>query len=245
MSTLDFEDFTRRIEEDLREVVNLSYYENHKKNYPKSEFLYMGVPAAEVRRIAKKYLKQLKDRRIRDVEIILDFCTKLQQKKISEFRTIAIQWSFQYRKQLKSKHFDLLEEWLDKYVTSWGSCDNLCVSTLGYFLCKFPEYIPRVKQWVTSPKPMIRRASAVSFIFSLRRGRYLEHIFDIADALLTDEEDLVLKGYGWMLKEATKRFQDEVYDYVIKNKAKMPRVSLRYAIEKMPQDMRKKAMTRD
>ncbi len=245
MSTLDFEDYINKIKVELQEVVNPSYYEFYKKNYPKSEFLYMGVPTPEVRRIAKKYLKQLKDRRIRDIDVILDFCNKLQQKKISELRTIAIQWSFQYRKQLRKEHFELLEDWLDKYVTGWGSCDNLCVSTLGYFLCKFPEYIPQVKQWSSSPKPMIRRASAVSFIFSLRRGKYLEHIFEIADALLTDKEDLVLKGYGWMLKEATKRFQDEVFDYVIKNKAKMPRVSLRYAIEKMPKDMRKKAMTRD
>ncbi|MCG3253336.1 MAG: DNA alkylation repair protein, partial [Candidatus Heimdallarchaeota archaeon] len=55
----------------------------------------------------------------------------------------------------------------------------------------------------------------------------------------------VLKGYGWMLKEATKKFQDEVFEYVLKNKAKMPRVSLRYAIEKMPQEMRKQAMAKD
>jgi 3-methyladenine DNA glycosylase AlkD len=245
MSTLDFEEYVRDIKEDLQKVVNPSYYESHKKNYPDSEFHYMGVPTPEVRRIAKKFLKRLKDRRIRDIEVILGYCNKLLEKKISELRTIAIQWSFQYRKQLKPKHYEMLEEWLDKYVTGWGSCDNLCISTFGYFLCKNPEFIPRVKKWVSSPKPMTRRASAVSFIFSLRRGRCIEHIFEIADALLNDKEDLVLKGYGWMLKEATKRFQDEVYEYVIKNKTKMPRVSLRYAIEKMPQEMRKIAMAKN
>ena len=245
MSSLDFERLTIEIEEDLQKVVNPSYYESHKATKPDGEIHYMGVPTPEVRKIAKKYLKQLKDKRIRDIEIILDYCNRLLRKKISEFRTIAFHWSFQYRNQLKPKHYEILEEWLDKYVTGWGSCDNLCVSTFGYFLCKFPEFIPKIKKWTSSPKPMTRRASAVCFIYSLRRSRYIEHIFEIADTLLNDEEDLVLKGYGWMLKEATKKFQDEVFEYVLKNKAKMPRVSLRYAIEKMPQEMRKQAMAKD
>jgi len=62
---------------------------------------------------------------------------------------------------------------------------------------------------------------------------------------MNDEEDLVLKGYGWMLKEATKRFPDEVFEYVIKNKSKMPRVSLRYAIEKLPKDKKQQAMAKN
>ena len=53
---------------------------------------------------------------------------------------------------------------------------------------------------------------------------------------------MVQKGYGWMLKEASNIFQKQVFDYVMKRKNKMPRTSLRYAIEKMPQSMKKKAM---
>jgi len=57
-----------------------------------------------------------------------------------------------------------------------------------------------------------------------------------------DGDDLVQKGYGWMLKAASEAHQEEVYDYVMKNKAKMPRTALRYSIEKMPDALRKKAM---
>ncbi len=59
-----------------------------------------------------------------------------------------------------------------------------------------------------------------------------------------DKDDMVQKGYGWMLKEASKKHQAEVFDYVMKRKAEMPRTALRYAIEKMPAEMRKKAMER-
>ena len=61
---------------------------------------------------------------------------------------------------------------------------------------------------------------------------------------MMDKEDLVRKGYGWMLKVAADVYQKDVFNYVMKHKKRMPRTSLRYAIEKMPQTMRKKAMAK-
>ena len=57
-----------------------------------------------------------------------------------------------------------------------------------------------------------------------------------------DRDDMVQKGYGWMLKEASKPHQRQVFDFVMSHKAVMPRTALRYAIEKMPQDLRAQAM---
>jgi 3-methyladenine DNA glycosylase AlkD len=59
---------------------------------------------------------------------------------------------------------------------------------------------------------------------------------------LKDKDDMVQKGYGWLLKEASRTHEREVFDYVMKHKAKMPRTALRYAIEKMPEKLRSKAM---
>lgn len=70
----------------------------------------------------------------------------------------------------------------------------------------------------------------------------MEDVLEIADRLLEDEDDLVRKGYGWMLREAGKAHRQEIFDYVMANRKLMPRISLRYAIEKFPEDMRKKAM---
>ena len=63
---------------------------------------------------------------------------------------------------------------------------------------------------------------------------------EIADTLLIDKDDLVQKGYGWMLKAASEANQQEIFNYVIKNKFIMPRIALRYAIEKMPKDLKSK-----
>ena len=60
---------------------------------------------------------------------------------------------------------------------------------------------------------------------------------------MMDEDDLVQKGYGWMLKVAANNWQKDVFDFVVKHKNRMPRTALRYAIEKMPKNMRKIAMS--
>lgn len=57
-----------------------------------------------------------------------------------------------------------------------------------------------------------------------------------------DDQDMVQKGYGWMLKVAGDYYPDEVFSYVMKRKDKMPRTALRYAIEKYPPHKRKEAM---
>jgi len=77
---------------------------------------------------------------------------------------------------------------------------------------------------------------------SARKGKFLKDIFEIANTLLSDPDDLVQKGYGWMLKAAGEAHQKEVFDYVMEKKQVMPRTAFRYAIEKMPEELKEKAM---
>jgi 3-methyladenine DNA glycosylase AlkD len=70
----------------------------------------------------------------------------------------------------------------------------------------------------------------------------MEDVFEISNSLLKDKDDLVQKGYGWLLKEASRLHQKEVFEYVMKNKRNMPRMALRYAIEKLSRDLRDAAM---
>ena len=69
-----------------------------------------------------------------------------------------------------------------------------------------------------------------------------KHVFEVADKLLMDQEDLVQKGYGWMLKEASNVYPKEVFRYILQHKQNMPRIALRYAIEKMPLPLKRQAM---
>jgi 3-methyladenine DNA glycosylase AlkD len=108
----------------------------------------------------------------------------------------------------------------------------------------YPEYLSKLKDFTKSDNRWMRRASAVSLIVPARKGKFLNDIMEIADLLLSDKDDLVQKGYGWMLKAASQSHQQEIFNYIVMKKAIMPRTALRYAIEKMPKEMKIIAMER-
>jgi 3-methyladenine DNA glycosylase AlkD len=108
----------------------------------------------------------------------------------------------------------------------------------------YPEYLGKLKIFATSGNRWMRRAAAVSLIVPARKGKFLSDILEISDILLLDKDDLVQKGYGWMLKAASQSNQQAIFEYVMERKVNMPRTALRYAIEKMPVGLKNKAMER-
>ena len=203
---------------------------------------FLGVRTPIVREIGAEYFKEVKSL---GIDGVLKLCERLFKTTLSEHRTIAFDWTFRCRSQYRSKHFAVFERWLEVYVDGWGSCDDLCTHALGDLILRYPEFVPRVKQWSRSDSRWLHRASAVTFIYGARRGKNLEHVFQVADALLTDPDDMVQKGYGWMLKVASKTYPDEVFDYVMHHKAAMARTVLRYAIEKLPEERRRRPMRKE
>jgi 3-methyladenine DNA glycosylase AlkD len=202
----------------------------------------LGVRTPIVREIAARHFTQIK---AEGTDSVFDLCEALLETRLCEQRTIAFDWSFRLRKQYQPEHFVVLERWLEEYVDDWSSCDDLCCHALGDFVLRYPEFVPRVKEWSHSMSRWLRRASAVTLIYGARRGENLEHLLEVADALLTDPEDMVQKGCGWMLKVASKTHQDEIFAYVMRNKSAMPRTTLRYAIQKMPEELRREAMKKE
>ena len=155
---------------------------------------------------------------------------------------IACHWSYAVRRDYGPEDFAVFEAWVNDYVSNWASCDTLCNHTIGALVDKYPAFLADLKRWAGSPNRWTRRAAAVSLIIPARQGRFLKEIFEIADILLMDQDDLVQKGYGWMLKVASQAHQAPVFEYVMAHKARMPRTALRYAIEKLPKELRVRAM---
>jgi 3-methyladenine DNA glycosylase AlkD len=198
-----------------------------------------GVKTAIVEKIAKEHFKVIKTE---TTAVILNLCNELWRSGYMEEAFIACHWSYSIRQSYEPKHFKVFERWVNSYVTNWAMCDTLCNHTVGAFVEKFPAYIPDLKRWAQSSNRWMRRAAAVTLIIPARQGLFLSDIFEIADTLLLDADDLVQKGYGWMLKAASQAHQKEVFEYVMLKKSTMPRTALRYTIEKMPQELRAAAM---
>jgi len=209
--------------------------------YFKEEVKFHGVKTAVVNRIARERYLQTKGLGKKDV---FSLCTALLKTDYMEEAVIVCDWAYRLREQFEPADFELFEEWITKYINNWAKCDTLCNHTIAAFVEKYPEYTERLKVWTKSESRWLRRAAAVTLILPARNGRFLKDIFEIADSLLLDRDDLVQKGYGWMLKEASKMHQQEVFGYIMRKKAVMPRTALRCAIEKMPEDLRQRAMAR-
>lgn len=200
---------------------------------------FLGVRTRFVRAISADAFQRLKGAAKRE---IWSLCDRLLESGYSEERTIAFDLAWRLRKKLEPSDFKVFERWLTKHCRDWAGVDDLSCHPLGYLLYEFPELLPRLAPWRRSPKWHLRRASAVALIYSVRREKHLDLVLKTSDMLLMDEHDLVQKGYGWLLKEATRHYPKIVFDHVLKHKDNMPRTALRYAIEKLPATWRKRAM---
>lgn len=213
--------------------------QSNSQNFFKEKIKFYGVKVPLVNQISKESFSIIKDK---PKEYILGLCTELWKSEYLEESFIACNWSYYIHSNYETKDFDIFAEWVNTYVNNWASCDTLCNHTIGTFIEMYPQYITKLKEWTKSDNRWVKRAAAVTLIIPARKGLFLNDIFEIADILLLDKDDLVQKGYGWMLKAASEAHQKEIFDYVISKKAIMPRTALRYAIEKMPQYLRVEAM---
>lgn len=207
----------------------------------KEEIASYGVKIPVVQQISKTWFREIMSATKAE---IFALCETLWQSGKFEECIIACNWSYAVRKQFEPIDFNTFELWIKRYVTNWATCDTFCNHTMGAFLEMYPGYLPELRRLSVSTNRWSRRAAAVSLIVPARKGKFLQEIFGIADLLLEDDDDLVRKGYGWMLKVAASEHQQEVFNYVMQYRDIMPRVALRYAIEKMPPEMKKEAMGR-
>lgn len=209
------------------------------QRFSKEKLKCYGMRTATAAAIAKNTILELKQATKTQV---FTLCNLLWHSGYLEESYIACELAYSQRKHYIPEDLVLFENWIDHYVHNWASCDTLCNHSIGSLVTMYPKTIDHLKTWPLSSNRWKRRAAAVSLIIPVRNGLFLPDVFDIANSLINDDDDLVQKGYGWMLKAASEAHQAEVFDYLMKNKTIMPRTAFRYALEKMPKELRTQAM---
>jgi len=230
-----------QIRQDLKNAAD----PNTKKSFQRffrEEVQYYGVKTAAVGKIAQKYWKEIKKRNKAN---IFQLCEELYSSNITEEAFIVSNWVPHLKDRFEQEDFHVFYNWIDTYISNWAMCDGFCNHSMGEFIEKYPEYVDKLKPWTKSGNRWVRRAAAVSLIIPAKHGKFLEDVIEIAELLLTDTDDMVQKGYGWLLKEASRKNQHEVFAFVTRNRKEMPRTALRYAIELMPKEMKAEAMKKD
>jgi 3-methyladenine DNA glycosylase AlkD len=234
-------DILAQIKEDLKANTDLQTQKSFQRFF-KETVKYYGVKTDVVGKIAKKYWHNVKTL---DKQTIFSLCEELYRSDYTEEAFIVAFWLPNYIENLEPSDLATFKHWIDCYINNWAKCDGFCNHTVGDLIQKYPETIGEMKSWAKSKNHWLKRAAAVSLIVPAKKGCFLQDALEISNTLLTDENDMVQKGYGWLLKEESRLHQKEVFDYVFRNRKVMPRTALRYAIELMPKELKTQAMKKD
>jgi 3-methyladenine DNA glycosylase AlkD len=134
------------------------------------------------------------------------------------------------RNNFGEKEFRLLTSWLDR-VSSWADHDALAHDLLAPMLAAEPARSRQVFLWVKSPNRWRRRAACVALIRGAREHRFFPQIVWLSNRLLKDEDDMVQKGLGWLLRETAKADPRRTVPYLMRIRKNAPRLVLRTACE--------------
>lgn len=175
----------------------------------------------------------------------LDLCENLLEQREWALGVVAYDIAYKERKHYTPDTFHRFENWLMRYVRGWGDCDDFCTHAFGALLAQNNHLFPKILAWCQRPEFWMRRAAAVSLIYPINKYMAAQiEPFKISDALMNDDHDLVLKGYGWMLKVYGTKEPALVAQYLSKNAKRMPRVSFRYALEKFDDETKRQLMAK-
>jgi 3-methyladenine DNA glycosylase AlkD len=139
--------------------------------------------------------------------------------------------------------FRLFESWLPR-VSSWADHDGLVHYLIAPMVAAKPARTSRVFRWAKSPSRWHRRAACVALIQGTRRKMFLPEIKHLSNLLLSDEDDMVQKGLGWLLRETAKADAKRTVPYLISIRQRAPRLVLRTACETLPASVQKKILAK-
>lgn len=210
---------------------------------PGERVRFYGVNAPAARKIAKGLSARVRGEW--GLDEAMGFCEAMLREREMEAKSVGILVLADFKRLFDAKMMRKIEGWLgDGLCADWATTDTLCGAVLAPLLGAHPELIAKLKSWTGKRSLWLRRASAVPLTFYARRGRRLDEIYEIAEALLKYPEDLIHKANGWLLRDAGKADAARLEAFLLAHGPRIPRTTIRYAIEKFPPDKRKTLLAR-
>jgi 3-methyladenine DNA glycosylase AlkD len=203
------------------------------KRYFKEPIDTWGIPMPVCRQIAASFYPRIKG----DLSLAITVVGELHKLGVIEVAIVGDYMLSRMKKQITSGQFDSFDSWVDT-LTNWANTDSLSTGIISETVRKDPRLTGRLLEWTESENRWRRRAAVVSFVPIARKGEMLDDVLKIADKLMLDRDDMVQKGVGWLLKEASKRHPMEVRNYLLGWRTLTSALVLRYASEKLPSDMK-------
>jgi 3-methyladenine DNA glycosylase AlkD len=189
-----------------------------------------GVRTPVLRELAREAYQQVKHWPVKERDRLV---VQLWKSGMLEEGVIVTHLYRRFAKTCNEREFEMFEKWIDRYVRNWAHCDGVSTWLLAASIQNRPGLADRLAPWTKSKNRWKRRSAAVSLIWEAKRGRNTETIFGICDLLMSDADDMVRKGVGWLLKETYPQKPSETLEFLDTWRSTAPRLVLRLAAEKM------------
>lgn len=190
---------------------------------------FLGLSVPQQRTIAKTY-----------VHLSLKEIKSLLASKIHEVRFTALEiLVIKYEKASEEEKKAIYNFYLNNTtsINNWDLVDTSAPYIVGAYLHHKDRKPLKI---LARSKHLWERRIAIVSTLTLIQSKDLSTTFEIAELLMGDTHDLIHKAVGWMLREAGKRDESALKQFLSKHYRQMPRTMLRYAIERFPPAVRKK-----
>jgi 3-methyladenine DNA glycosylase AlkD len=205
------------------------FFKTGKGEYGEGD-LFLGVKVPDQRIVAKEYYSK----------ISLEELSQLLSSKYHEHRLTALFiliLKFEKTKDNKVKD-EVVEFYLNhlQYVNNWDLVDSSCYKILGRYA--FDNQKEELLRKLSGSEEMWhKRIAVVGTMYHVKKGSF-ELMKEFVTQNLKHTHDLMHKANGWLLREMGQKNESELISYLNKYYKEMPRTCLRYAIEKLSEDLR-------
>ena len=202
----------------------------------KEEVTSRGWYTAELRKVAVRFRRTII--REQNLHFLIRVADQLFRGRVLEEKAFAVFLLESLTDEFGDPEFRLFESWLSR-ITSWADHDGLVHYLISPMVAAKTLRAGSVFVWARSPNRWHRRAACVALIRAARRKRLLPQIKRLTRILLHDEDDMVQKGLGWLLRETAKYNAQAAIPFLHQIKPRAPRLVLRTACETLSPALRK------
>jgi 3-methyladenine DNA glycosylase AlkD len=206
----------------------------------KDEIKSHGWYTADLRRASVRFRREV--RKEYRLDFLIEVADRLFSGSVLEEKVAAVFLLEKLDGEFEDREFKQFESWLDR-ITSWSDHDSLVHDLIAPMVVAKPARAKTVFRWARSSNRWRRRAACVALIRGARAKMFFPEIKKLSDSLLTDEDDMVQKGLGWLLRETAKFDAKRTVPYLMKIRGRAPRLVLRTACETLPEAVRKRILT--
>lgn len=205
----------------------------------KEEVQSRGWYTADLRKVAVRCRRTIV--REQGIEFLLCVADKLFRGRILEEKIFAVFLLEKLVDQFGEAEFRLFESWLPR-IASWADHDALVHYLISPMIAADTGRASKVFVWAGSKDRWHRRAACVGLIRGTRQRRLFPQIVRLSNLLLGDEDDLVQKGLGWLLRETVKYNRPKAVPYLCQVRRRAPRLILRTACETLDATQRRRIL---